>query len=100
MKEKLNITDSRNGAKADGQATYLILTTKNVDNTLLRDNFYEALPYGMIVTLVGFGTLTNVHGHDISSLTKPFDFYIWAFLILSTISLCLFCMIVFKLTSK
>jgi len=92
LKQKLNTTDSRDIYAAYGLATYLVMLSINVEELLdreFRDGFYnrryEPVSYGMSLTRYRFGTLTNnLHGQDISSLTRPFDVLIWIFLILST----------------
>jgi len=102
FKQHLNITDSREAQGFYNLVQFLLMGKGNVNSKFLENAHarYEALPYGMVIDVYQFGTLTSPNNHDISSLTKPFDVVTWSFLIGSIFFVCLYFRIVFELTKK
>jgi len=102
VKQLLNTTDGHNMENSFGVAQFFVMEKSNLDLIFLEKRYikYEALPYGMSISMYQFGTLTSPNLHDISSLIKPFDVATWFFLVASVFSVCLYFRIVFQLTKQ
>ena len=102
IKQLLNTTESHSKEISFGVGNFLILDKTNVELFFLEKRYtkYEAIPYGMLIPVYRFGTLTSPNFRDISSLVKPFDVATWSLLIASVFSVCLYFRLVFQLTKQ
>jgi len=106
IKHALNITNrplNRSPSRYQVEFTYLGMFAENVRELFPKflKNRASLFPYGMNVEPYSFGTVVSVlQQNSMEGLAKPFDKYIWSFLISSSILIILFMKLTSKITGK